>query len=347
MKNTEKHPLVSVIIVNFNGKNHLKKCINSLRKQQYRHIEIIFVDNGSHDGSVEFVRQKFPEVVTVSLSRNIGFAGGNNAGLSSAHGEYILLLNNDTMATSTCISNLVRVFLRDKAIGAAQSKLLMMDNPGYLDSVGAYLTPTGFLYHYGYAKKNGTFYNKQLLTYSAKGACLMIRKKTLDAVLVNSEMFDSDYFAYFEETDLCHRVWLSGYKVVFVPSSIVYHKMGATSGQMDNSFVQYHSFKNRINSYIKNLGAFKLISILPIHLFICMLYSLFCVIKNKGRIALAIYRAIFWNISILPKTLNKRAYIQKTIRTRSDNEFWPQIMRHPHLKYYYLMTVGVENYIDE
>lgn len=346
MKINRAKPLVSIIIVNFNGNKFLQPCLRSLTMQDYNNIEIILVDNGSTDGSVQYISKTFPYIKLIRLQKNIGFAGANNIGFKKATGKYVLLLNNDTKVRADFLSRLIEVFERDSTIGAAQSKLLVMDNPVLLDSVGAYLTPTGFLYHYGYAKKDGVFYDKEIPTYSAKGASMMVRMSALKKVLVKGNMFDPDYFAYFEETDLCHRIWLSGYKILYVPSSIVLHKMGATSSQMNNSFVQFHSFKNRINSYIKNLGGLSLTIILPLHLSICLLYAIVCVFSNNRSVAKSIVKAIVWNIIKLPDTLRKRLFIQHNIRKVSDRVLLPQIMKYPRLPYYYYMMVGVENYLD-
>lgn len=347
MKIHRAAPLVSIIIVNFNGKKFLKPCLDSLVKQEYKNIEIIIVDNGSTDGSVDYLRLKFPQVRIVSLHTNVGFAGGNNVGFKKATGQYVLLLNNDTKVRVDFLTKLLAVIEKDETIGAVQSKLLVMDNPTILDSVGAYLTPTGFLYHYGYAKKDSAIYNKEIITYSAKGACMMMRRQVLESVLVRGDMFDPDYFAYFEETDLCHRIWLAGYKILFVPSSVVLHKMGATSSQMNNSFVQFHSFKNRINSYIKNLGGGAMAIILPLHLCICLLYAFVCIFSKKGNISISILKAITWNVIRFPDTLKKRSLVQYKIRRISDTKLWPLIMRYPRLPYYYYMMVGVERYLDE
>lgn len=337
---------ISIITVNFNGKVFLKECLSSLYAQDYKNIEVIFVDNNSKDGSVEYVKKNFPKTKIIVNKENYGFAKGNNIGYSHATGDYILFLNNDTKVTKSFLTELIKVLEKDKKIGGAQSKMLLMDDPTRLDSVGAFLTNTGFLYHYGIAKKDSPKYDKQIDIYSAKGACMIFKKEVLEKIKVNGEIFDSRFFAYFEETDMCHRVWLAGYRIVFTPKSVIYHKMGGASSKLNNSFIQYHSFKNRINSYIKNLGVLELLKILPIHLLMCEAFALLSLLKLKFTLFLSIQKAIFWNLVTLNATLIKRRYVQKYIRKIDDKMFFYTVKKNVRIVYYYNLFSGLRNYVD-
>ena len=331
---------VSVIIVNWNGEEHLKKCIPTLEKIDYPNFEIIFVDNASKDQSIDLIkdfakrmRQKNVKIHTVVNKKNLGFAGGNNVALSSVTGKYVLLLNNDTTVTKNFIKELVTAIEKNPNVDCVQSKILSMDYPEKLDSVGAYLTNTGFLYHYGYFQKNKLSYDSTRELYTAKGACMMVKKEVIDKI----GLFDPDFFAYFEESDFCHRIWLSGGKVVYAPKSVIYHKVGGTSNSMNNAFIQFHSFKNRINSYLKNLGTFALIKILPIHLLLCELAAISFIPKGRIDLFFAINSAIFWNVKTLRKTLKKRNKIQNKLRTVPDAKFMKNIKRSPGIRYYYYL----------
>src|SRR5579859_1031068 len=178
----KKKDLVSIIIINFNGKNYLEKCLNSLENQIYKKAEIILIDNASTDGSVEFVKKKYPKVKMHINKKNQGFAEANNIGYSFSKGNYILFLNNDTIVSKNFLSELIKTIENDQSIGCVQSKILQMDNKNILDNVGTFLTFTGFLYYYGYYKKNGKKYDKQLDIYSPKGACMLFRKEILEKV---------------------------------------------------------------------------------------------------------------------------------------------------------------------
>jgi GT2 family glycosyltransferase len=339
-------PLISILIINFNGLLHLEKCLSSLKKQIYKNVEIIMVDNASSDKSVSYTKKNFPSIKLIQNPKNLGFAEANNIAYREAHGEYILFLNNDTEVTDDFLVNLYESIHKDTRIGGVQSKLLFMDNPKFLDSVGAFLTYTGILYYYGISKPLVNKYNHRIKIYSAKGACMLFRKKALDDILVNNEIFDKSYFAYFEETDMCHRIWLAGYSIDFIPNSTVFHKMGGTSNLLNNSFIQYHSFKNRINSYIKNLEIKNLFIILPIHLIFCELFAVFSLFKLKPEIFLSIQRAIVFNLLNIKKTLIKRAYIQTHIRKRKDEDIFPYILKKPGVNYYLNLFSGLKNYKD-
>ncbi len=332
--------LVSIIIVNWNGKAHLEKCLPSLFKQQYKKIEVILVDNASMDGSVEYVKKNFPKTIIIINKKNLGFAEANNIGYRVVKGEYILFLNNDTYVTDNFLINLLRVLNSDLSIGGVQSKIFFMDDKERLDAVGSFLTSSGFLYHYGFAKKDSKIYDRQIDIYSAKGAAMIFKREVLEKVKVDKEIFDSRYFAYFEETDLCHRVWMAGYKIAFVPSSKIYHKIGATSSKLDNSFVQYHSFKNRINSYLKNLGAINLFKIFLWHLFLCEIVLVMYLLRRKFSIAWAIKKAILWNLINISATLRKRYFIQSKIRTIDDRIFFPIISKNVPLGYHFYTFLG-------
>jgi hypothetical protein len=338
-----KQPLVSIIIVNWNGNQWLPACFESLYKQDYRNFEIIFVDNASKDDSVSLVRSHYPKTKILINKTNLGFADANNVGYKVANGTYVLFLNNDTRVTKTFLSELVKVLESDSKIGGAQSKILLMDHPDTHDSVGAFLTPTGFLYHYGFGAKDKHTFDKQIDLYTAKGACMMFKKSVLQEVEIEGNILDPSYFAYFEETDMCHRIWLAGYRIVYAYKSVIYHKMGATSSSLNNAFVQYHSFKNRINSYSKNLGTRLFWQILPFHILLSLGIAWFMLLRGKFSIWLAIHKAILWNIRSLPKTRGMRVIIQKRIRTLPDNQLQEKIMRYPSHRYYHSFLTGSFN----
>lgn len=326
--------MVSIIIVNWNGLRWLKGCFPTLAKQTYKNTEWILVDNSSTDESVAWTKKHYPATKIIINEKNLGFSHANNIGYKIAKGDYVLFLNNDTETTPTFLEELVKVLDRDPTIGGAQSKLLLMDDHTRLDSVGAFLTPTGFLYHYGYRHKDDPKYDKEIDLYTAKGACMIFKKEVLKKVEVDGWIFDPDYFAYFEETDMCHRVWLAGFRIVYAYRSVIYHKMGATSSSMNNAFVQYHSFKNRINSYLKNLGLNEFVRLLPFHLTLCVCFIVYSLMIGKIPLVLSLVRAFAWNLRHFSKTTCARRVIQRSIRMIPDSNFFPFIMKRPSLTYY-------------
>lgn len=339
---TQAH-LVSVVILNWNGKKHLLKCLTSLKSITYKPVEVIVVDNASSDDSVSAVKKSFPWVKIIANTQNRGYSGGNNDGIKASRGEYIFILNNDTQVHRSFVEPLVEI-MKDPSVACVQPKLVYGDKRTMLNAVGSYFTSSGFLYHYGY-RKNADLpqYNSRLTIYSAKGAAMMLRKSALDRV----GLFDEDFFIYFEETDLCHRLWLAGYTVVYEPTSLIYHYEAVdTHREMENSHIMFLSYRNRIASFIKNLSFESLILLLPTLLFEYIFLSLVYLLQRDWRTSLAMYRALYWNIGMVKAMGAKRVLIQKS-RVITDKELFDTIWRDPPLGYYYYLFAGLQHFRHE
>lgn len=340
-----KEPLVSIVIVNWNGKKLLMDCINSLSKISYKNYELVISDNGSVDGSIEYInnlKKKGKKIVLVENGKNLGFADGNNTGVKKANGELILFLNNDTFLDKNFLSILVDDLLNHPEYAAVQPKILSYPNKSTVDSAGSFFLNTGFLYHFGHNKKDQKKYDVPHEIFSMKGACMLFRKKVLD----KTGVFDGDYFAYFEETDLCIRTLLSGFKLGYTPKSKIYHIGGATSKNLVSSFVQYNSYKNRIYTYLKDFEIHTLLRIMPLHLLMCEIISGVYILKGQFGLSFCIQRAIFWNLRNYKKLLKDRKKIKK-MRKVSDSEFIPSLTRNAGPSYYYhLLTTSLAGYKD-
>lgn len=321
--------LVSIIIVNWNQRDITLDCLRSLKKATYPKIEIIVVDNGSTDGSVEAISKEFPEVIFIRNRENLGFAKPNNMGFKKAKGDFILLLNNDTKITPNLITKLVSVLESNHDIGVVQPKIYMMDFPGRNDLVGTYLTPTGFVYYFGYWKKDAPKYLKRRNIFFAKGAAMMTKREVIKKV----GLFDNDFVTYFEEYDFCWRVWLAGYRVVYEPSAIVYHKVAFTSRNLEKRYTIELTFRNRIATLIKNLSWPYLIWLLPVHLGIC-LGLIFYYLLIDYHLSIAVLIAIFWNIKNLEVNLIKRKKVQTLIRKKDDREVFRDNLLFVPVSYY-------------
>ncbi len=333
-------PKVSIIVLNWNGKKFLKNCLDSLQKLTYTSIEIIVVDNNSKDGSLEFVKKNYPKIILVENKENYGFAKGNNIGYKKAKGEYILILNNDTVVTPDFLNPLVETFKKDSHIGCLQPQIRLLENKNMLDGVGAFLTSTGFLYHFGYLKvKNRDIYNKRMKIFSAKGACMLLNRKAIEKV----GLFDEDFFIFFEETDLCFRLWLAGFTVVYEPESIIYHIGGADTTSSKSYQVErraYLSLRNMFCSYLKNFGTINLLVILPIFIFLQVCLVSYYLITLRIKLVITVFKAFLWNIVNIEKTLKKRSIIQHKIRTFSDTKLNEEIIQNPGFNYYYYLLIG-------
>lgn len=320
-----KLPRVAIIMVNWNGLEHLKLSLPSLRQQRYKNVTTYVVDNCSADQSVSYIEKQFPEVVVLKASTNLGFAGGNNLGLSQALKagyNYFFLLNNDTEVKPNMITSLVNFMERHPRAGIIQPKLLLLDYKDTIDSCGSWLSKTGFLIHYGCEEKDGPKYNNVTPMFTVKGAAMMISRPCLEEV----GLLDSDFFAYFEETDLCWRAWLCGWKVYYAPVTSVYHKIGGSTKKIGSPTINYHSFKNRIMSLVKNLAWYNLIWMLPLHLLLILGFSVIYFGAIRFRSGLSIYRAIGWNIAHFPANWRKRRRVQKS-RVISDRDLFKIIIR--------------------
>lgn len=317
-------PLVSVIIINWNGGEVFKDCLKSLSKIDYKNWELIVVDNGSTDGSDKLVESGEWRVGSklIHNNKNAGFAKANNQGIEFTKGKYILLLNNDTKVEPDFLSKLVGRMENDNSLGVIQPKIFLMDKKGYLDNAGSFLTWIGFLDHWGFMQKDGLEFNQEKEIFSAKGACMLIRKKIIDKV----GLFDEDFFSYFEESDFCWRVHLLGYKVIFYPQARIYHKVGFTIKRLNVLDINFHYYKNRVCSLIKNLDGKNLFIILPLHLVISFGISGIFLLMMQPRNALMVISSLFWNLCNLSQTLKKRKIIQK-MRLVKDKDFFKHLMQ--------------------
>lgn len=337
-------PLVSIIIVNWNARENLQECLHSLYKIDFQNYEVLLVDNGSVDDSIKFIRNKYPKVKVIESGKNLGFAGGNNLGFKQAKGEYVLFLNNDTVVTKDFLGKLVDFMEKRRDVGIVQPKILF-HRPGTtlhhkINSVGSFLLPSGFLFHLDYGQKDKSK-KEPYEIFSAYGACFLARKALLNKI----GLFDNRYFAYFEETDLCHRTWLYGLKVMVLPEPFIYHKGAKTAEKLPSAFIQFHSFKNRLYTYLKNLEALNLIKIFIPHLLICEISSLLYLVFGKPSYTVAIQKAILWNMLNFKKMLIERNKVQQNIRKVKDKDFIPKLTKKVDVKYYYYLSSGnLENY---
>lgn len=241
-------PFVSICILNYNGKHYLEACINSIYDIDYPkdRFEIVVVDNASSDGSVEFLKNKFPSVRIFEFSENLGFSGGYNRAINQINNEYIVLLNVDTKVTKNWLSELVKP-ANQKDIAACGSKMLFYDHPDLINHAGGQITIAGFGYDIDFGKKDECKINNPKYISTACGGAMLIKKSIFKEV----GEFDSAYFMYFEDVDLCWRFWLYGYKILYTPSSIVLHKYSGVMGSESPQKI-YLTQRNHFFNIIKN-----------------------------------------------------------------------------------------------
>ena len=225
-------PLVSVVIPNWNGAHHLPICLDALRSQTYPHLEIIVVDNASADGSQALVAEEYPEARLIRLPENRGFTGACNAGMEVAKGEIVVLLNNDTQAATTWVEEVVAAFDRHPEAGLVASKMLLFDRRDTLHTAGDIYRVNGLPGNRGVWKLDGSPYDQEEYTFGACGGSAAYRRAVLDQV----GHLDDDFFFSCEDVDLAWRAQLRGWRCVYAPRAVVYHRLAATGGGPTASF---------------------------------------------------------------------------------------------------------------
>jgi GT2 family glycosyltransferase len=305
---------LSVVIPTARAGADLERCLRSLADQEHEHVEVVVVDNGSPGVSAQGVR-------VLRNDENLGFVSACNQGIAASSGELILLLNDDTVVEPGALRALVDTLERRPAWGACQAKLLLLDDPARLDTAGSFLTSTGFLLHRG-AFGAADLFSETDEIFAAKGAALLVRRRAL----ADAGVFDPRFFAYFEETDLCWRLWLTGWAVGFAAEAPVLHALGRTASELPSAFVQFHSYKNRIRTLIKNLGAARLAWMLPLHLSLCAALVGWYAVRGRPAVSGGILRALWWNAVHGRDTLRERRRVQARRRV-PDRELMPRIMR--------------------
>jgi len=330
--------LLSIIIVNFNGRKFLESCVNSVLNSNAKDFEIVVVDNGSDDDSVIKVQKKFKnyldKITLITLDKNYGPAKARNIGVKKSSGKFLCFLDNDTEVHPDWFKDPINEFKSNKNTGIIQSKLLLMSNKKKFDYIGEYIGQNGFLVQRVEADTfdNAEFdYRADIL--AAKSAGMFIRRDVFEKI----GGFDDSYFIYMEETDLGWRSWLSGYKAVFIYSSEVYHEFGSSSlalgEQLNNFNAKFHGCKNYIATLVKNLSLFYIFRILPIHIILWLGLAWFSLFNRQFKIFYWIHKAILWNLVNIGTTLKKRKHIQKT-RVISDEELFDILMVNKPLTYF-------------
>ena len=239
---SSQYPLVSIITVNFNGSEDTLEMIESLSKITYPNIEIIVVDNYSENDNPRIIKEKYPSVVLYESNVNMGFAGGNNLGIMRARGEYVLLLNNDTIVDKGFLEPLVRKMQSDPKIGCVSSKLRFYYDRSVIQFAG--YTPfdhrTMRSFAIGYREKDKGQHDVDRETPYAHGAAMMVSMKVIREIGIMSYIF----FLYYEEADWSYRIKNAGYTIWYVHNSLVYHKESVSVGKLSASKIYYQKMIN-------------------------------------------------------------------------------------------------------
>lgn len=306
---------VSIVILNFNGRNFLEKFLPSIIKYSTGH-EIVVADNNSSDGSISFLEQSFPEVRLIVFSENYGFCGGYNRALDQLDSDFFVIINSDVEVTENWIDPVIQLFEHDEKIAAIQPKILdynFKDKFEYAGGAG------GFIDRYGYPFCRGRIfdtietdvgqYDDTREIFWATGACIFVRAKLFKSY----GGFDEDFFAHMEEIDLCWRMKLDGYKVFYCGQSVVYHVGGGTLAY-SNPRKTYLNFRNSLLLLIKNLPITSLIWKLPFRWLVDYVAATKFFLSGDIKDAFMVIKAHVYVGKNLIKTFKKRKSQTKAVK---------------------------------
>jgi len=323
--------LVSVIILNYNGGEFIEECINSVLTQTCRDMEIIVVDNGSKDGSVKIIKEKFGDAVKlIENEDNRGFAQGNNIGIYSAKGTYIALLNNDAVADTNWLAELIIAARRsENNYGMWASKILFYDNRRIIDTAGHLMYPDGLNRGRGKGEVDTGQYDKKEEVFFPSGCAALYSKAMLDQV----GLFDPDFFAYGDDTDIGLRARIAGWKCMYLPTAIVYHRSSATAGRY-SPLKAYLVERNRVWILIKYFPV-RYILLSPFYTFMRLVLQAYGALTRTGssgrfaaqysllKLFIVLLKAYFDASKGLLKMIRKRLALGKNKKTTiNDFSLW-------------------------
>ena len=269
----------TVIIPNYNGMKYIENCMKALEKETSTDYHICVVDNGSTDGSREWVEKNCPYAQVIALGENTGFCGAVNAGIEAVKTPYVILLNNDTMVEYGFVKALEEALESEKNSFSVSAKMVDMNQPELLDGAGDLYCALGWAFARGKGKNVEGNYEKQEEIFSACGGAVIYRKEVLDKIGI----FDKNHFAYLEDCDLGYRAQIFGYRNYYTPNAVVRHAGSGVSGSKHNEFKVNLSSKNSIYLIYKNMPVVQIVINLPFLIPGFLVKYLFFIKKGLGH----------------------------------------------------------------
>ena len=269
---------VSVVIPNFNGMVYLEGVLSSLERQTNKNFVTIVVDNGSSDGSCEYIQKHFPEVKLIRFPENFGFCKAVNEGIRASGTEFVLLLNNDIEATPDFVEEMTAAIKRHKKAFSCQAKMIQFHDRQKLDDAGNYYCALGWAYARGKGREICR-YDREEKIFAACGGAAIYRREIFREI----GCFDEEHFAYLEDTDVGYRARIYGYENWYAPRAVVYHVGSGTSGSRYNQFKTRYSSRNNVYLIYKNMPVGQILLNLPFLLAGFAVKILFFIRKGLGR----------------------------------------------------------------
>jgi hypothetical protein len=272
----------TVVIPNYNGIKYIEVCLESVYGGTVKDVDVIVVDNGSTDGSMELVRDKFPKVKLIVNNENTGFSHAVNQGIKSSKTPYVILLNNDTRVELDFIHELEKIMDGDKRqrLFSASAKMVSLNDKEKIDDAGDYYCALGWAFARGKGKSPDK-YNNECNVFSSCAGAAIYRRELFEDDKVG--LFDEEHFAYFEDVDIGHRAMIKGYKNKFAAGAVVYHAGSATSGSRYNTFKIKLASRNSVYIIYKNMPIWQIIINLPFLILGFLVKTLFFIKKGMGK----------------------------------------------------------------
>jgi len=288
-------PLVSIITVDYNGFDHTREFLSSLRKQTYKEVEVLVVDNGSKINYQEVCKRDFPEVKFIRSHENLGFAGGNNLGIERATGKYFFFINNDTLLKENLLEVMVARMESNASIGMLSPKIIYYPSDRIIQYAGyTKLHPvTSRNEAIGQKEKDSGQYDEFKEVAYGHGAAMMVSKEAIEKAGKMPEIF----FLYYEELDWSESIKKAGYKICYEPKGEVYHKESMTVGKL-NPMKVYYMNRNRILFMKRNSSVFQFFLFSIYFAFaVCSKNTIKYFFKGNFKFLISFWKAIFWNFS--------------------------------------------------
>ncbi len=275
----DQGPDVHIVIPNYNGKRFLEACLRAIERQTYPAWQVSVIDNGSSDGSCDFIEARFPQVRCIALPENRGFSAAVNAGIQASRADYVFLLNNDTELPDECLAELVEAAETQREFDFFAPKMLSFHKRTVLDGAGDGFLRGGAGYRLGTMEQDSPRYGQAGPVFGACAGAVLYRKE----VFARVGLFDEDFFAYLEDVDLNLRMNRAGIRGYYVPNAVVYHIGSATTGSKINHLTVRLSTRNSFFVLLKNYPLSLFIRLLPVICIYQCCWLLFALKKGQLR----------------------------------------------------------------
>jgi GT2 family glycosyltransferase len=305
-------PLVSIVVVSWNSAALLPKCLDSLARQTFPDFEVILIDNGSSDGGIDGLEQKYPQLAlqVERLAANQGFAKANNLGARKARGRWLALLNTDAFPEPDWLEKILEAAGRFPEFSFFSSQQIQLNQPDLLDGAGDEYHVSGLAWRRFYNYKAQKYGLREEEVFGACGAAAVFSRQDF----IRAGGFDEDFFSYFEDVDLGFRLRLAGGRCLYVPQAVVHHVGSASTGKT-SPFAIYHGHRNMVWTFFKNMPGLLFWVYLPLHILLNLVFVVSFLLKGRG---LAILHAKWDAVLGLPAILRKRRQIQRHRKATID-----------------------------